>query len=645
MKKEIYGAAAKGDVEFLIEALAKDVESMTAVYNDTDFLELTSYGNNIIHVAAQHGHLDFVVEALQSFQEADVRRKLIYGTNSDGDTLFTLQPSNIMEEAYGARAPWRIQNKDGNTPLHIALLNGGRSFRVAAYLLEIDPQVAALPLTNNRKEAPLHLAVTYDHQRTEKSSIKMINSLNGQGAALSTRNSVFVQENEDISIALVWSLLKENREVCCLCDADGMTPLLRAAVRSNLPVVDAIVDECAESIEVCDPKGKNMLHYIRFSTSLEARKFMEKPELPVSLLINQQDHDGNTPTHIAVMNHDFKMLKAMAEHNANFAIENKEGVSAQTLFDQFVINNKLMMDVSAETKIESKSNKLRDSVEKGNEKEVMKDELMSYDIYKAVGKWETVRGMLNDEKQFVCRLPDGSNIIHLAIQGLVSNNHCKDDYSIIKAEELIVDALKKYPVLFSQTNHLGQTPLHLKMIGDWNFRPGTQLYSNIKEELMNLKGRGELPALPPWKVKDVQGNTILHCAIKHHNYELAKCLIELDANLAAEVNHSKQTPLHLLCQEPMDFIITTEDTLYVWSEDVKRLVKLLVEKDVSSALYMRDVEGFTPLLRAAQVMFVNEGIAIEIVKQHPQSIQQTDPHARNFFHYLCMKKSLSQISR
>ncbi|XP_021735336.1 uncharacterized protein LOC110702007 isoform X2 [Chenopodium quinoa] len=46
---------------------------------------------------------------------------------------------------------------------------------------------------------PLHLVVMYDAKGTEMSAIHMINSLNSQGAALSTRNSLFVQENEDIS--------------------------------------------------------------------------------------------------------------------------------------------------------------------------------------------------------------------------------------------------------------------------------------------------------------------------------------------------------------------------------------------------------------------------------------------------------------
>ncbi|XP_021716032.1 uncharacterized protein LOC110683945 [Chenopodium quinoa] len=119
-------------------------------------------------------------------------------------------------------------------------MNGGKSIQVAAYLTEVGPEVAAY--TNNLKQTPLHLAVMYDAKGTEMSAIHMINSLNNQGAALSTKSFSFVQEKEDISLSLVKSLLQTNSEVCCLCDADGMTPLLKAAVRSNLLVVNAIIN-------------------------------------------------------------------------------------------------------------------------------------------------------------------------------------------------------------------------------------------------------------------------------------------------------------------------------------------------------------------------------------------------------------------
>ncbi|XP_021724724.1 protein ACCELERATED CELL DEATH 6-like [Chenopodium quinoa] len=101
---------------------------------------------------------------------------------------------------------------------------------------------------------------------------------------------------------------------------------------------------------------------------------------------------------------------------------------------------------------------------------------------------------------------------------------------------------------------------------------------------------------------------------------LAEYLIEIDANLAGELNHSKQTPLHLLCQQH-----------HCYYPKQKKVAKLLVAKDVS-AVYSQDVEGFTPLLRAAQTFTYIA--ASEILKRHPQLIRQNGPQGRNFFHHL-----------
>ncbi|XP_021735339.1 uncharacterized protein LOC110702009 [Chenopodium quinoa] len=217
----------------------------------------------------------------------------------------------------------------------------------------------------------------------------------------------------------------------------------------------------------------------------------------------------------------------------------------------------------------------------------------------------------------------------LAIQGLQHYEFAEHSSNEpFPEEQFIINALKKYPVLFCQTNRFGETPLHLEVFHKmWQIRDGTQLYRMIKEELMNLKGRGELP-LPPWKLKDVQGNTTLHYAAKYGNYEF-----EIDANLVGELNHSKQTPLHLLCQKHFD------------SGNQMMMAKLLIEKDAST-VYARDIEGFTPLLRAAQHLWTTDFI-LEIVKQHPQSIRQIDPHARNFFHhlkYFASKEKLCEIA-
>lgn len=169
---------------------------------------------------------------------------------------------------------------------------------------------------------------------------------------------------------------------------------------------------------------------------------------------------------------------------------------------------------------------------------------------------------MGSKNLFLSRLPDGSNIVHLALEDLQHNDikrfaaKASSEESIETMdfiEQFIVDILRKFPELYYQTNLHGQTPLYLAL--SLQLFCGARILEHIKKYFSFLKEEGEgissFPQqLPPWKVKDVQGNTLLHLACRnyYYNYELAKYLIDLDVNLVGEVNYSKETPLHMFCQ-------------------------------------------------------------------------------------------------
>ncbi|KAL2938864.1 Protein ACCELERATED CELL DEATH 6 [Bienertia sinuspersici] len=540
MRKEIYNAAVRGDIEFLTNARAKDVEAVAAAYSDDEFLGLTTHGNNIIHVAAKHGHLDFINSALQTFPESATR--LVCGTNNDGDTPLhvaaKLTTSIVAEHLIAAipspsSAIWRAQNNNGNTPLHMALINGGKSLQVAAYLIQVGPQVASY--ANLRKEAPLHLAVQYCNEGARVSMTNMMNKINGLGASLDYRKSLY----EDDSLPLIKLLLQASTGVCCLQDKDGFTPLLRATLNSNLSVVEVIINYCPECVEICDTKGRTILHHVKFPSFLETRKFLGIPE--ISALIDQQDEDGNTALHIATMNYDYSKVNAMIECNANFMIRNHKGTSAASL-------------------IQSEPSSFLNNVKYNMKSEIVDyGELMAKELYKAAGngEWQYLRERLQDsesEKQFLGRLPDGSNIIHVAVEDCpidrdadliyCSNN---DDEDGLLQESFIVDALTKFPILSCQTNSKGLTPLHIAMRHRL-FKPGGAPFKFLQLHLRHIYDLRSRFQLPPWKVQDEDGDTLLHMALKYSRYKFAEYLIELDEKCVGQINHYNKTPLHYLCK-------------------------------------------------------------------------------------------------
>ncbi|KAL2938871.1 Death-associated protein kinase 1, partial [Bienertia sinuspersici] len=369
----------------------------------------------------------------------------------------------------------------------------------------------------------------------ENSTINMVNTLNGKGAALTYTKSLF----QDDSISIIKLLLEKNYAACCLHNADGMTPLLKATKSSYLRAIEAIINHCPESLGICDFRGRNILHHMsNLPASINGTQLIRNLGITVSLM-DHQDNDGNTPMHMAIMSHNFSMVKAMFESNANFTIKNNEGVSAAA-------------------SINPESN-LLNIMRNGNIKQEGTDGIiMNTEFHEAVakGNWEYLIKKLEEfsnEKLFLTRLPDGSNIFHIVVESCPLNFELDstvtflDGHSSCLKEQFILDALKKFPILTCQTNRCGQTPLHLAMFHRF-LNPDGELFGFLQEHLKQMKVVISYIPLPPWKAKDRDGNTLLHLALKYGRFKLVEYMISLDEELVGQVNNSKETPLHMLCQ-------------------------------------------------------------------------------------------------
>ena len=131
-------------------------------------------------------------------------------------------------------------------------------------------------------------------------------------------------------------LLERRPSVACMRDSDGLTPLLRAALfkTPDISTIESILIYCPQSIEVCDSSGKTFLHLLSEHSHLDDIKDLLSIEETINRLKNRQDFEGNSPAHLAVKNRNIFMLRFLFRVSADFAIKNKEGVSAANLLQQ-----------------------------------------------------------------------------------------------------------------------------------------------------------------------------------------------------------------------------------------------------------------------------------------------------------------------
>lgn len=148
----------------------------------------------------------------------------------------------------------------------------------------------------------------------------------------------YVKEGETTSLYLGLIKLLVEKESCVTCwrDENGFTPLHRAASITsyyNLKIIRLMLEHCPESAEVRDSSGKTILHHLRWIPSYD--EGMELLNVPVIYAIKDyQDHQGNTPLHMAVRNQNLKLVQYLLRFPAKMNIKNKDGISALDLIEE-----------------------------------------------------------------------------------------------------------------------------------------------------------------------------------------------------------------------------------------------------------------------------------------------------------------------
>lgn len=178
------------------------------------------------------------------------------------------------------------------------------------------------------KETPLHHAAKTD----QMGIVEMI---------LREDSSLDLQKAESSTASPGKERLSANQR-----DADGLTPLLRAATMGLVQVVITILHYSPKSIAICDSNGKSALHLMNLQNYHGGSELFSLES--IQSLVNEADHEGNTPLHLAMKRQDHIMAKILLDTvNIQPNVKNREGLtprdlmkSRQELSDNMVSNYK-----------------------------------------------------------------------------------------------------------------------------------------------------------------------------------------------------------------------------------------------------------------------------------------------------------------
>uniref|UniRef100_A0A803KQH7 PGG domain-containing protein n=1 Tax=Chenopodium quinoa TaxID=63459 RepID=A0A803KQH7_CHEQI len=435
---------------------------------------------------------------------------------------------------------------------------------------------------------------------------------------------------EDMS-SMIYFLVEKGSCVTCWPDANGLTPLHRAAslgMPFNIEVIRSILYHFPQSAEVCDTLGNSILHLLigRMPSYLEGKNLLKFKE--IFALRNYQDQRGNTPLHIAARSKDINMVRVLLEFSTKLSIKNKEGISVASLIQQHNLHEVLRKRklTPEECKATNKPNIsfLRERMSKLGE-----DFLLSQD---------------SKERNVLHRLMEIKNESHII----------QDDFI-----DFVQQILEKFPKLVCQTDVNGDTPIHILVRNN----PDSTIYvasgnrtntnQNVNDFIFSSLWRsGVLSALlelcnqcnlkiqreesakearydPPWLVQNALGNTPLHEALIANNHVLVRRLLALDRRSAGLVNKCKETPLHLIGGRPM------------YMEQFKRKdIELMVEAKAEAA-YWPDQDGLTPILRAFQVGDLSTATILCSIS--PEAAKICDANDQSFWHLLVNHPSIYYV--
>ena len=129
-------------------------------------------------------------------------------------------------------------------------------------------------------------------------------------------------------------------------DKEGMSALHISAKEGRVNVIRTLFTKCPYTFELLDNKRRTALHLAVESGDINAVEIFLKKKASQDI-INEQDEEGNTPLHLAVINGSYEILTMLVDEGKvdKWAI-NKEGKNIADIIqldNQFTVSEKVSL--------------------------------------------------------------------------------------------------------------------------------------------------------------------------------------------------------------------------------------------------------------------------------------------------------------
>ncbi|KAF4372764.1 hypothetical protein F8388_000931 [Cannabis sativa] len=277
--------------------------------------------------------------------------------------------------------------------------------------------------------------------------------------------------------------------------------------------------------------------------------------------------------------------------------------------------------------------------------------------------------------------PEKNTVVHVNIIATKTSSHNN-------TTTFLEGILEMCPQLLLQTNARGESPLHLAaryghdLIVEFLIHRAKLLEpSDLEKAILGGVDSSEV-VQHMMRLRNKELDTALHEAVRFNHLKVVRILTREDPHFTYLANEADETPLYMavgaeyldLCdkvnyilifaaifacsfsltrkileklldltkQADKDGLIPLHHAVMSTSSNTLEIVKMLLEKDESSA-YFKDKNGTTALHIAASNTFKGYKVVKEILSKCPDSYEVVDDKGRNLLHHVARTQNLSSF--